>query len=78
MTMPKQLERDAYCPAPPLSTTTLRPPQISPEVEARRPPAPLILVKREIESSEVESVEFIVDDSEEDIKPQVKIEVDPR
>ena len=47
----KQLDRDAYCSVPPLSTSTLRPPRISREVEARRPRAPLIKVKREVESS---------------------------
>ena len=78
MPMPKQLERDAYCSAPPLFTMTLRPPRISREAEARRPRAPLIIVKREIESSDIESVEFVVNDNEEDVKPPVKIEVDPR
>ena len=78
MPMPKQLERDAYCSAPPLSTSTLQPPRLSRDVEARRPRAPLITVKREIESSEIESVEFVVDDDfEVDAKPQVKVELDP-
>ena len=75
--MPKQLERDAYCLAPPLSTTTLCPPQISRETEARHPRAPLVFVNREIESSDIESVEFVVN-NEEDVKPPVKIEVNPR
>ena len=77
MPMPKQLQRDAYCSAPPLSTTTLRPPRISRDMEVRRPRAPLVVVKREIDSSEVESVEFVVDDEFAiDLKPQLK--VDPR
>ena len=53
MPMPKKLERDAYCLAPPLYTTSLRPPRISREAEARHPCAPLIIVKQEIESSEI-------------------------
>ena len=72
----KQLDRDAYCSAPPLSTTSLRPPQLSREVEARRPRTPLVESKREISSS-IESVEFIVDE-EFDVKPEVKVELDPR
>ena len=80
MPMPKQLEWDAYCSAPPLKTLTLRPPRISRDAEARRPRAPLRPVKREVYSSEVESVKFIVNDNDEDVKPAatVKIEVDPR
>ena len=72
----KQLDRDAYCSAPPLSTSTLRPPRISPKVEARCPRKPLIEVKREVGSS-ISSAEFIVHE-DFDIKPPVKIEVDPR
>ena len=72
--MPKQLQPDAYCSAPPLSTTTLRPPRISRDIEVRRPRAPLVIVKREIDSSEVESVEFVVDDEFTiDVKPQPKV-----
>ena len=79
MPMPKQLTRDAYCSAPPLSTTTLQPPRLSRDVEARRPRAPLTVVKREIESSETESVEFVVDKKFEiDVKPRVGVELDPR
>ena len=79
MPMPKQLQRDAYCLAPSLSTTTLWPPQISRDIEVRRSRAPLVVVKREIESSEVESVEFVVDDDFViDVKPQLKVELDPR
>ena len=72
----KQLDRDAYCSAPQLSTSSLRPPRISREVEARRPRAPLVEVKREVESSS-ESAEYIVDE-DFDIKPPVKVEIDPR
>ena len=77
MPMPKQLTRDTYCSAPPLSSVSLRPPQLSREQEARRPRAPLVLVKREVEESSIESVEFYVDD-EEDEKPPIKVEIDPR
>ena len=79
MPMPKQLTQDAYCSAPPLSTTTLRPPLLSCDVKARRPRAPLTVMKREIESSETESVEFVVDEKFEiDVMPQVGVELDPR
>ena len=72
----KQLDRDAYCSAPPLSTTSLRPPRLSREVEARRPRTPLVETKREISSS-IESAEFIVDE-DFDVKPDVKVELGPR
>ena len=72
----KQLDRDAYCSAPPLSTSSLHPPRLSRETEARRPRAPIVETQREITSS-IESAEFIQDE-DFDVKPQVKIEVDPR
>ena len=76
--MPKCLKqlRDAYCSAPPLTTSTIRPPRLSRETEVRRPRAPLIEVKREVGSS-IESVEF-VQDKDFDVKPAVKVEIDPR
>ena len=78
--MPKnfrQLDRDAYCSAPPLSTSSLRPPRLTREAEVRRPRAPIIELKRE-ETSSIESEEFVVDeDFDVDVKP-VKIELDPR
>ena len=75
--MPRQVRWDAYYSAPPLSTTTLRPPRISRDVEVRRPRGPLVLVKREIDLSEVELLEFVVDDKFKiDVKPQVVL--DPR
>ena len=66
--MPKYLRqlRDAYCSAPPLQTTTIRPPSLSREVEAKRPQAPIVEIKREVMSS-IESAEFVLDD-EFDIK----------
>ena len=77
--MPKnlrQLPRDAYCSAPPL-TSTLRPPRLSREAEVRRPRAPLVMVKRDVTSS-IESVEFVIDDDfGVDVKP-VKGQLDPR
>ena len=74
----KQLERDAYCSALPLSTSSLHPPRISREAEARRPRVPLFEVKREIESS-IELAEFVVDDEfEVDEKHPVKVEINPR
>ena len=77
--MPKYLTqlRDAYCLTPPISTSTLRPPHLSRDVEAKRPRAPLKEVKREITgSSSVESVEFVLDKDFE-VKPP-KMELDPR
>ena len=81
MPMPKQLTRDAYCLAPPLKTTTIRPPRLSRDAEVRRPRAPLRPVKREVDSSEIDSVEFVIDNADEDVKlaaRPVKIEQDPR
>ena len=63
----KQLSKDAYCSAPPLQTSVRRP-RLSRDVEARRPRAPIIEVKREVMSS-IESVEFVADDND---KPDVK------
>ena len=71
----KQLDRDAYCSAPPLSMSTLRPPCLSREAEVKRPRGPIFGVKREVGSS-IESVEFVVDE-EFDVKPP-KVELDPR
>ena len=76
--MPKnlqQLDRDAYCSAPPLSTSSLRPPRLMRETEARRPRAPIFKVKREVTSS-IESAEF-VQDEDYNVKPPVKVELDP-
>ena len=76
--MPKdlrQLPRDAYCSAPPLQSS-LHPPRLSREVEAKRPRAPIVECKREITSS-IESAEFVIDD-EFEVKPAVKVEQDPR
>ena len=78
--MPKnfrQLDRDAYCSAPPLSTSSLSPPRLTRKAEVRRPRAPIITVNQEVTSS-IESVEFVVDeDFDVDLKP-IKIELDPR
>ena len=73
----KQLERDAYCSAPPLSTSSLRPPRISREAEACCPRVPFFEVKREIESS-IESAKFVVNEFEVDVKHPVKVEIHPR
>ena len=48
--------------------------------KVRRPRAPLVIIKREVGESSIESVKFIVDEDNEkfeDVKP-VKIEADPR
>ena len=80
MPMPKQLSRDAYYSAPPLSASTLRPPRLSRAQEERRVRAPLVIIKREVAESSIESVEFFVDEDDEDLKDvkPVKIEADPR
>ena len=74
-------DSSSYCSAPPLTTSShiLRPPRLACADEARRPRAPLRAVKAKVWESEVESVEFVVDE-EEDVKPEVavKIEPDPR
>ena len=64
----KQLSREAYCSAPPLPSSNIRPPRLTQFLE----------VKAEISS--IESVEFGVEalDKIEDIKPEVKIRLDPR
>ena len=70
--MPKDLRllpRDAYCSAPPLHSS-VRPPRLSRDVEAKSPRAPIIEVKREVTSS-IESDDFKV-------KPPIKVEQDPR
>ena len=66
----KQLSREAYCLAPPLPSSTMRPPRLT------RVPldAPFGELKAEISS--IESVEFVAD--EFDLKPEIKILVDPR
>ena len=74
--MPKYLRqlRDAYCLAPPLPTSTLRPPRLSRNVEVKHPTTPIVEVKREVGSSN--NAEFIIDE-EFDVKPPT-IEYDPR
>ena len=73
--------RDAYCSAPPL-TSSFRPPRLSRAEEARRPRAPLQRpVKQEVRESEADSVEFAFDeDIERPVKQEqpVKIKQDPR
>ena len=70
---------NAYCSAPPLtSSRILLPPRLTRAEEARRPRAPLRAVKAEVRESE-EFVEFVLNE-EDDEKPEieVKIEPDPR
>ena len=68
----KLVGRDAYCSAPLLLTTSLRPPRLSREMEARCPRAPLANTKREVTASFIESAEFVLDE-EFDIKPDIKV-----
>ena len=71
----KQLDREAYCSAPPLPTSSLRPLRITRKAEARRPCAPIIECKAEVSS--IESLKFTADE-DFDMKPAVKVELDPR
>ena len=67
----KQLSREAYCSAPPLPSTSIRPPQLTRETEAGRPRAPLRApIGKEVkaELSSIDLVEFFADD----VKPDVK------
>ena len=76
----KLVLRDAYCCAPPI-TSSLRLPRISRAEEALRPRTPLRPVKQEVRESEADSVEFVVNEEiERPIKRErpVKIESDPR
>ena len=77
MPMPKHLQlRDAYCSAPPLRTSSLRPPPLYRDEEVRRPCAPLRPVKQEVRESEVDSVEFIVDERDKEVE-DVKLAARP-
>ena len=74
---------NAYCSAPPLKTSSrlLLPPRPTRAEQARRPCASLRAVKAEFRESEVDSMEFVIDDEDADDKPEVgsiKIEPDPR
>ena len=74
------LDSSSHCSAPPLATSSrlLLPPRPTRAKEARRPRAPLRVVKAEVRESEVDSVEFVVNDEEfPDVKPEVKVELDP-
>ena len=73
----KQLSRDAYCSAPPL-TPSIRPPRLTRESEVRRPRAPPIVVKREVTSS-IELAKFVLDEDFDVVNEKpIKIEPDPR
>ena len=74
----KQLDREAYCSAPPLSTSTLRPPRLTREAVAVQPRAPVHApLECKVEILSLESVEFVADE-DFDVKPAVKVELDPR
>ena len=74
----KQLSREAYCSAPPLPSSTIRPPRLTREREAGRPRAPLDAPFGELKAkiSSIESVEFVAEKFK--LKPDIKIPVDPR
>ena len=74
----KQLDREAYCSAPPLSTSTLHPPRLTREAEAARPRAQIHApLDCKAEVSSLESVKFVADE-DFDLKPEIKVELDPR
>ena len=72
---------DSYCSAPPLTTSSqvLLPPCLTRAEEACRRRALLRAVKAEIRESEPESVEFVVDeeDDERPVKQEVKVKIEP-
>ena len=78
----KQLSREAYCSAPPLpSSSSIRPPRLTREKEATRPRTPINAQFGECkaEVSSIESVEFVAEDFKDfDVKPDLKIPLDPR
>ena len=77
----KQLSREAYCSAPPLQSSDIRPPRLSRDCEARRHrapfDAPFLEIKAEVSS--IESVEVDVGsfDELEDVKPEAQIRLNP-
>ena len=74
----KQLDREAYCSAPPLPTSALRPPRLTREAEAVRPRAPIHApLDCKAEVSSLEYVKFVADE-DFDVKPAVKVELGPR
>ena len=74
----KQLSRGAYCSAPPVPSSFLCPPRLTRETEASRPHAPIdTRFKCKAEISSIELVEFVADD-DYNVKPVVKMELDPR
>ena len=74
----KQLRREAYCSAPPVPSSSLHLPRLTCKTEASRPRAPIVTrFECKAEISSIESVEFVADD-DYDVKPVVKIELDPR
>ena len=56
----KQLSREAYCSAPPVPSSSLRPLRLTREIEASRPRAP-IDIECKVEISSIESVEFVAE-----------------
>ena len=74
----RQLSREAYCSAPPLPSTAIRPPRLTQESEVVRPRASIYVPFGEVkaEVSSIESVEFVAD--EFDVKPDVKVPFYPR
>ena len=74
----RQLGREAYCSALPLPLSTIRPPRLTRETEARHPRAPIDAPFGELkaEVSSIELVEFFAE--EFDVKPDVKVHLDRR
>ena len=64
-----KFSREAYCSAPPLPSSSIRPPRLTRESEPRRPRAPLWTPEVKAEISSIESVDFKA--NEFDVKPDV-------
>ena len=74
------IEHSSYCSAPPLISSRVHlPPRLPRAIEARRPRAPLRVIKAEVWESEADSAEFAFE-AEDDVKVDVKpiIVPDPR
>ena len=73
----KQLSREAYCSAPPLPSSSIRPPRLTREKEVCRPRAPLDRPEFPVKA-EVSSIEDVDIDCKPDVKFDLRIPFDPR
>ena len=72
----QQLSREAYCSALPLPLSTIRPPRLTREMEARRLRAPIDAPFGDLKA-EVSSIESEFFAEEFAVKPNVKVHLDP-